>query len=66
MSGTSPRNSLLPWYIGLVILALVDAYIAYQFFATRCEAPALAQFLVLVAVPGVYIVLMYLTFKSQP
>ncbi|MGE0417116.1 MAG: hypothetical protein AB7O80_09945 [Acetobacteraceae bacterium] len=54
-----------PWFIGLGVIAVVDLYIAYQFFATRCEAPGIAQFLVLVAVPGVYLALMYLTFKSQ-
>jgi len=60
------RNSpLLPWYIGLIIIAIVDAFIGYLFYSTKCEAPGLAQFLVLVAVPGVYLVLMYLTFKSQ-
>jgi hypothetical protein len=57
--------SLLPWYIGLAIIAVVDAFIGYLFYSTRCEAPGLAQVLVLVAVPGVYLVLMYLTFKSQ-
>jgi uncharacterized membrane protein YtjA (UPF0391 family) len=56
---------LLPWYIGLAIIAIVDAFIGYQFYSTKCEAPGIAQFLVLVAVPGVYLLLMYLTFRSQ-
>lgn len=56
---------LLPWYIGLAIIAVVDAFIGYLFYGMKCEATGLAQFLVLVAVPGVYLVLMYLTFKSQ-
>lgn len=60
------RNALLPWYIGLAIIAVVDAYVGYQFFATRCEAGFLPQALVLVVLPGVYLALMYLTFKSQP
>jgi hypothetical protein len=60
------RKPLQPWYIGLAVIAVVDAVIAYLFLSTKCEAPGLAQFLVLVAVPGVYLVLMYLTFKSQP
>jgi hypothetical protein len=52
------RNfSLPPWYIGLAIIAIVDAFIGYLFYSTKCEAPGLAQFLVLVAVPGVYLVL---------
>ena len=65
MAMTTRRNPLLPWYIGLVIIAVVDAYVGYQFYATNCEATGLAQFLVLVAMPGVYLVLMYLTFRSQ-
>lgn len=62
---TTRRNPLLPWYIGLIIIAIVNVYIGYQFYATKCEAPGLAQILVLIVVPGVYLVLMYLTFKSQ-
>ena len=54
-----------PGHIGLAIIAVVDAFIGYQFYSTKCEAPGLAQFLVLVAVPGVYLVLMYLTFRGQ-
>ena len=56
---------LLPWYIGLAIIAIVDAFIGYQFYSTKYEVPGIAQFLVLVAIPGVYLVLMYLTFRSQ-
>ncbi len=66
MATIDRRMSLLPWYIGLAIIAIVDAFIADLFYSPRCEAPGLAQFLVLVAVPGVYLVLMYLTFRSQP
>jgi hypothetical protein len=65
MATAKRRNALFPWYIGLAIIAAVDAYIGYRFLSTQCEAPAIAQFLVLVAVPGVYLVLMYLTFRSQ-
>ena len=64
---TARRHSqLMPWYIGLAIIVLVDIYIAFQFFATNCAAPQLAQFLVVIAVPAVYLVLMYLTLRSQP
>ncbi len=59
------RNPLLPWYIGLVIIGIIDAYVGYLFFTTRCGAGALPQTLVLVVIPGVYLTLMYLTFKSQ-
>jgi hypothetical protein len=62
MLASVQRNPLIPWFIGVVIIILVDIYI---FYSTSCEAPGLAQFLVLVAVPGIYLVLMYLTFRSQ-
>jgi len=60
------RNPLLPWFIGLVIIVAADLWIAYQMFATACQATGLAQVMVLVVMPVVYLVLMYLTFKSQP
>ena len=61
MATMERRNPLMPWIIGLVIIAIVDFYIGYLFLATDCQAPGLAQFLVLVAIPVVYLVLMYLT-----
>ena len=66
MNTSSRHSQLLPWYIGLAIIAVVDAYIGYLFFTTKCEAPGLVQILVLVIIPGIYLILMYLTFKSQP
>jgi hypothetical protein len=63
---TEQRNPLRPWVIGLIIIVISDIYIAYLFFSTQCQAPAIAQFLVLIVVPVVYLVLMYLTLKSQP
>jgi hypothetical protein len=65
MASTARRNPLMPWYIGLVIVGLVDAFVAYEFFATKCQAPGIAQMLVVVVLPGVYLALMYLTLKSQ-
>jgi hypothetical protein len=65
MLASVQRNPLIPWFIGVVIIILVDIYVGYIFYSTSCEAPGLAQFLVLVAVPGIYLVLMYLTFRSQ-
>jgi len=65
MATAARRNPLMPWLIGIVVIVVADAYVAYQFFSTKCQAPGLAQFLVLVAVPGVYLILMYLTFRSQ-
>tara|TARA_B100000614_G_scaffold260956_1_gene289175 strand:- start:1917 stop:2102 length:186 start_codon:yes stop_codon:yes gene_type:complete len=55
----------MPWFIGIAIIALVDIFIGYRMFATNCPAPAFPEFMVLVLVPGVYLVLMYLTLKSQ-
>ena len=65
MPALARRNSLLPWFIGISIIAIVDVYVGYSFYSSNCRAPGLAQFLVLVAVPGVYLALMYLTFRSQ-
>jgi hypothetical protein len=45
---------MLPWYIGLAIIAIVDAFIGHQSYCAKCEAPGITQFLVLGAVPGVY------------
>jgi hypothetical protein len=63
---TKYRNPLTSWIIGLIIVVIVDVYIGYVFFATACAAPVIAQFLVLVVVPGVYLTLMYQTLKKQP
>lgn len=60
------RNPLLPWWIGLVIIAGSVGYVAYQFSCTDCGLhPGLLGFLVLGVIPVVYLVLMYLTFTSQ-
>lgn len=66
MAATDRRNPLLPWIIGLIIVGIADIYIAYLFYATECQAPTIAQLIVVIVVPAVYLVLMYLTFKSQP
>jgi hypothetical protein len=66
MISSKPRNVLTPWIIGLIVIAAVDAYIAYLFYATNCQAPGIAQVLVVVVIPVVYLFLMYLTLKSQP
>ena len=65
MISPKPRNVLTPWIIGLIIIAAVDAYVAYLFYATNCQAPGIAQVLVVVVIPVVYLALMYLTLKSQ-
>ncbi len=66
MTMSQARHRLLPWYIGLVIIVVVVAYIGYLFHATNCQATGLPEFLVLVVVPAVYLALMYLTLRSQP
>jgi hypothetical protein len=55
----------LPCNIGLAIIAIRDAFIGCQFCSMKCEAPGIAQFLALVAVPGVYLVLICPTLRSQ-
>ena len=57
------RNRFLPWIIGLVIIAIADGYLLY--FLTDEGAAELPQQAALVAIPVVYLTLMYLTFKSQ-
>lgn len=59
------RDALFPWYIGLAIIATAVGFFGYQFYSNSCQAPVIAQLLFLIAVPAVYLVLMYLTFKSQ-
>ncbi len=66
MAALARRNPLLPWFIGMVVIAVADIYVAYSFYSSSCQVPGLAQLMVLVAMPGVYLALMYLTFKSQP
>lgn len=65
MPAVTRRNPLLPWFIGVIIIIIVDIYVGYWFYSSNCQAPGLAQFLVLAVMPGVYLVLMYLTFRSQ-
>lgn len=60
------RNPLLPWWIGLGIIAAAVGYVAYRFSCTDCGTNSgLLQFLVLGVIPVVYLVLMYMTFRSQ-
>lgn len=65
MNTVAKRNRLMPWYIGLAVLVAAVIYTGYQMFVTGCEAPPIVQLIVLLVVPGVYIVLMYLTLTSQ-
>ena len=56
---------LKAWIVGLIITIAVEAYLAHVFFGATCSAPVLAQLVVLVAIPGVYLSLMYLTLRSD-
>lgn len=65
MNAVRRRNRLTPWYIGLAIVFPAVAYVAYQLHTSGCAVPTPAVFMVLVALPAVYLVLMYLTLTSQ-
>jgi len=66
MQTSSKRDQMLPWYIGLVVILAAVAYVAYQSYATDCQATGLAQVVALIVMPAVYLALMYLTLRSQP
>lgn len=65
MNQTARRNRLMPWYVGLAIVVLGVIYVGFQMAASGCAIPAISVFLVLLAIPVVYLVLMYLTLTSQ-
>jgi hypothetical protein len=65
MPDAKKRNALLPWYLGIAIIAVVDAWVAYRMFATECPAPGIVEAMVVIVIPAVYLALMYLTLKSQ-
>lgn len=65
MQQAKKRNVLLPWLVGIAVIAVVDLWIAFRMFATDCPAPGFVEGIVVVVVPAVYLVLMYLTLKSQ-
>lgn len=60
------RNPLRSWYIGLVVIVICVGVVAWQMYATGCCAPPIAIAIVLVAIPVIYLTLMYLALKSQP
>jgi Na+-transporting methylmalonyl-CoA/oxaloacetate decarboxylase beta subunit len=62
---TRNRNPLLAWWIGLGIILAVIAYAAYRFACLECSPAGFLEFMILGIVPAVYLVLMYLTLKSQ-
>lgn len=64
MAQSSPGKPVIAWIIGLVIVAAIEIYLAVLFFGSACSAPALAQFMILIVLPAVYLFLMYVTLKS--
>jgi len=63
------HSQLFPWYVGIAIIVTFEAIIGYLFYAgpSPCAAPASPIFMVLlIALPVIYLLLMYLALKSQP
>lgn len=65
MANGSSRNRLMPWYIGIAVILMSVLYVGYRMASNGCPAPTIVEFGVLVIIPAVYLVLMYLTLKSQ-
>jgi hypothetical protein len=65
MPQAKSRSVLLPWIIGLAVIAVVDVIVAMRMFATDCPAPGLVEGIVVIVIPVVYLALAYITFKSQ-
>lgn len=60
--GWHPRV-YLSWFIGLAIVVAVCGWVAYRMFTTDCPAPGVAEGIVVVVLPLVYLALMYLTLR---
>jgi len=65
MTTIAPRNRLMPWYIGMLIVVSAVIYVGYQMYTADCTITAPVGFLVLLVIPIVYLTLMYLTLTSQ-
>ena len=59
------RNPLLPWYIGIAMIAIFEALIIWREWSCVSELRGLEIFPVLIALPIIYLGLMWLTFRSQ-
>lgn len=59
------QNRLLPWYIGIAIIFVADIFVARELFSSACRAPGIVAAGMVFVIPVVYLVLMYLTLKSQ-
>jgi hypothetical protein len=65
MTQSTGRNRLTPWYVGLALNLVIVAYAAWEMTAGGCAAPPATLVIALVAMPVVYVALMYLTLTSQ-
>jgi len=65
MKQIARRNRLMPWYIGIAIVLAAVGYLGYHIFYVGCEAPTFVQLMALIALPVIYLGLMYLTLTSQ-
>jgi hypothetical protein len=65
MNRLARRDRLRSWYIGLAIILAAVIYTGYQMFVAQPVAPAIVRALVLIAIPAIYLGLMYLTFVSE-
>lgn len=65
MQQSRRRNRLLPWFIGMAITVAAETYVAHQLFATACPGSTALALIALIAIPVVYLGLMFLTLVSQ-
>lgn len=59
------RKALTGWFIGLIIVIAVSLYAALHLHLTETEVHILAQIMVFLILPAVYLALMYLALKSK-
>lgn len=65
MPEAEPRDRLLPWLIGLVIIIGAAGAAAWMLLSDGCAVPGMPLFVALAVMPAVYVVLMFLTLMSQ-
>ena len=59
------KSHMPAWLIGLAVIIVVEIVLANMFFGPACQAPGFVQFFVLIALPAVYVPLMFLTLRSS-
>lgn len=66
MSGSTRRNPLMPWIIGLVIILAALAFVGCQVASAGCGgASPVAGVMALLVMPAVYLGLIHVTLKNQ-